>query len=88
MQVILQEEQVNEIQHLIGRLIEDEIEKFREDNGINSPFLNKKQACDYLGVSNNTLDTWIIRGLPAIRVGKTIRFDKGEIRKWMNQLQY
>lgn len=86
MQVILQEEQVNEIQTLISRLIEDEIEKFREDNGINSPFLNKKQACAYLGVSNNTLDTWIIRGLPTIRIGKNLRFDKGEIRKWMNQL--
>lgn len=88
MQVILQEEQVNEIQSLISHLIEDEIEKFREDNGVNSPFLNKKQACSYLGVSNNTLDTWIIRGLPTIRIGKTIRFDKSEIRKWMNQLQY
>ncbi|WP_017767716.1 helix-turn-helix domain-containing protein [Streptococcus agalactiae] len=87
MQVILQEEQVTEIQNLVSHIIEDEIEKFREDNGVNSPFLNKKQACTYLGVSNNTLDTWIIRGLPTIRIEKTIRFDKGEIRKWMNQLQ-
>ena len=88
MQVILQDEQVTEIQNLISHLLEDEIEKFREDNGVNSPFLNKKQACTYLGVSNNTLDTWILRGLPTIRIGKPIRFDKGEIRKWMNQLQY
>lgn len=88
MQVILQDEQVTEIQNLISHLLEDEIEKFREDNGVNSPFLNKKQACTYLGVSNNTLDTWILRGLPTIRIGKIIRFDKGEIRKWMNQLQY
>lgn len=88
MQVILQDEQVTEIQNLISRLLEDEIEKFREDNGVNSPFINKKQACSYLGVSNNTLDTWILRGLPTIRIGKTIRFDKGEIRKWMNKLQY
>ena len=88
MQVILQDEQVTEIQNLISHLLEDEIEKFREDNGVNSPFLNKKQACTYLGVSNNTLDTWILRGLPTIRIGKIIRFDKGEIRKWVNQLQY
>lgn len=88
MQVILPDEQVSEIQTLISHIIEDEINRFREDNGVNSPFLNKKQACTYLGVSNNTLDTWIIRGLPTIRIGKTIRFDKGEIRKWMNQLQY
>lgn len=88
MEVILQEKPVNEIQNLISHLLEDEIEKFREDNGVNSPFLNKKQACQYLGVSNNTLDTWIIRDLPIIQIGKTIRFDKGEIRKWMNQLQY
>lgn len=37
MEVILQEEQVNEIQSLISHLIEDEIEKFREDGGIKSP---------------------------------------------------
>ena len=49
--------------------------------------LNKKQTCQYLGISNNTLDIWIRKGMPHIRIGKTIRFDKDSIRRWMIQLE-
>ena len=87
MQVILPDEQVTEIQNLVAQLIENEIKNFRENSGLSSPFLNKKQACEYLGVSNNTLDTWMIRGLPTIRIGKCVRFDKKEINKWMHRMQ-
>ncbi|HEO7136438.1 TPA: DNA-binding protein, partial [Streptococcus agalactiae] len=37
--------------------------------------------------SNNTLDIWIRKGMPHIRIGKTIRFDKDSIRRWMIQLE-
>lgn len=83
MQVILPDEQIHQIQLLIADLIKREI-KNRLDNGnIGSPFLNKQQACDYLGISNNTLDSWIKKGLPVIRIGKTVRFDKTELNRWL-----
>ncbi|MFZ2850485.1 MAG: helix-turn-helix domain-containing protein, partial [Lactococcus raffinolactis] len=42
-----------------------------------------KQACQYLGIANNTLDNWIDKGLPKIKIGKTIRFNKFEVNRWL-----
>ena len=83
MQVILPDEQIHQIQLLIADLIKQEIENRLNNSNLNSPFLNKQQTCDYLGISNNTLDSWIRKGLPIIRIGKTIRFDKAEINRWL-----
>ena len=82
MKVILPDEQVHQIQLLIATLIKQEIEN-RLNSNLSSPFLNKQQTCDYLGISNNTLDSWIRKGLPVIRIGKTVRFDKAEINHWL-----
>lgn len=87
MQVTLAEEQTQEIQHLIGELIKSEIKNVKELAGYESPFPNKKQTCQYLGISNNTLDIWIAMGLPYIKVGKSIRFSKESINHWMARLE-
>lgn len=84
MQVILPEEQIQQIQLLLSKLIQKEIEQQLKQSGPNSLYLNKQQTCDYLGISNNTLDKWIQKGLPAIKIGKTIRFHKETIDHWLN----
>lgn len=83
MQVILPDEQIHQIQLLIAELIKQEINQRLDNSNIESPFLNKQQACTYLGISNNTLDCWIKKGLPTIRIGKTVRFNKEEINRWL-----
>ena len=83
MQVILPDEQVKQIQLLLAELITKEIEKKLLHSNLESPFLNKQQACHYLGISNNTLDSWIKKGLPTIKIGKTIRFNKESINSWL-----
>ena len=83
MQVILPDEQVHQIQLLIADLIQQEIENRLNNSNFISPFLNKQQPCNYLGISNNTLDSWIKKGLPVIRIGKTVRFDKTGINRWL-----
>ena len=83
MQVILPDKQIHQIQLLLAELIKKEIENRLNNSNLESPFLNKQQACHYLGISNYTLDSWIKKGLPYIRVGKTIRFDKAEINRWL-----
>lgn len=83
MQVILPEEQVRQIQLLIADLIKLEIENRLNNSGLEIPFLNKQQACDYLGIYNNTLDSWVKKGLPIIRIDRTVRFDKTEINRWL-----
>lgn len=85
MQVILPKEQIHQIQLLIADLIKREIENQLNNRNIKSPFLNKQQACNYLGISNNTLDSWIKNGLPVIRIGKIVRFDKIELNRWLQK---
>ena len=84
MQVILPDEQIHQIQLLLSNLIQKEIKQQLEKNPLSSPYLNKQQTCDYLGISNNTLDSWIQKGLPSIKIGKTIRFHKDSIDCWLN----
>ena len=83
MHVILADEQIHQIQLLIADLIKQEIDNRLNNSNLNSPFLNKQQTCDYLGISNNTLDSWIQKGFPIIRIGKTVRFNKTEINCWL-----
>ena len=84
MQVILPDEQIHQIQLLLSNLIKKEIREQLDKSGIDSPYLNKQQVCNYLGISNNTLDSWIVKGLPKIKIGKTIRFHKNSIDRWLN----
>lgn len=83
MQVILSDEQIHQIQILLSNLIQKEIEQQLVQNGLNNLYINKKQACNYLGISNNTLDSWIQKGLPSIKIGKTVRFNKQAIDSWL-----
>ena len=83
MHVILADEQIHQIQLLIADLIKQEIDNRLNNSNLNSPFLNKQQTCDYLGISNNTLGSWIQKGFPIIRIGKTVRFNKTEINCWL-----
>lgn len=83
MQIILSQEQIQEIQMIIANLIRQEIDNLLHKSSIRSPYLNKKQACEYLGISNNTLDSWIKKGLPIIRVGKTVRFNTDDLNQWL-----
>lgn len=83
MQVILSDEQIYQIQRLLSNLIQKEIEKQLYKSGIESPYLNKQQTCQYLGISNNTLDSWIHKGLPHIKISKSIRFHKDSIDTWL-----
>ncbi|GAB6742091.1 helix-turn-helix domain-containing protein [Streptococcus uberis] len=80
MQVILPDEQ---IQLLIANLIKREIENRLNNSNLETPYLNKQQTCTYLGISNNTLDSWIQKSLPVIRVGKTVRFEKIALNQWL-----
>lgn len=47
-------------------------------------YLSKKQACEYLNISNKTLDEWIATGdIPYKHIGKTYRFNRNDLDKFM-----
>ena len=47
-------------------------------------YLSKRQACDYLGIANRTLNEWISTGdIPYKHIGKTYRFNRNDLDKFM-----
>ncbi|MBM6615067.1 helix-turn-helix domain-containing protein [Desemzia sp. RIT804] len=48
-------------------------------------YLNKKQACAFLGIDNNTLDKWIKQyNFPMIKIDGVIRFEIEDIKEFMD----
>lgn len=85
MNLFIPDEMIRQFQLLISDTVKKELDKFLDINENTNQFLNKNQTCDYLNISNNTLDSWIKRGLPCIKVGKTVRFSKKEINRWLQK---
>lgn len=47
-------------------------------------YMSKKQAHEYLNISNKTLDEWIATGdIPYKHIGKTYRFNRNDLDKFM-----
>lgn len=47
-------------------------------------YMNKKTACDYLGVSNKTMDDWIgAKLVPFKKINKVYRFNRNDLDKFM-----
>ncbi|MCI6852356.1 MULTISPECIES: helix-turn-helix domain-containing protein [Limosilactobacillus] len=47
-------------------------------------YLTKKQACEYLNISNRTLNDWIEKeNIPFKHIGKTYRFNRYDLDKFM-----
>ena len=85
MNVFIPEELIKQVQLLLSDIVKKELNKFLDTNESTHHFLNKKQTSEYLNISNNTLDSWIKQGLPCIKVGKTVRFSKTEINRWLQK---
>lgn len=87
LKILLSEDQLLSIKHQLSTLILTEIENTRKQVNLNFRYMNKKQTCSYLQISNNTLDSWIKQGFPFIKINGSTRFDKIAIDKWLNQLE-
>jgi excisionase family DNA binding protein len=48
-------------------------------------WLNKRDACKYASVSNNTFQKWIEDGLKVSRIGNMIRVSTDEIDRYIEQ---
>ena len=61
MEVILEKEQIQEIRQILSEIIREELQETLSNNSLDNIFLNKKETCNYLKISNNTLDEWILK---------------------------
>jgi len=47
-------------------------------------YMNKKTACNYLGISNKTMDDWInAKIVPFKKINKVYRFNRNDLDKFM-----
>lgn len=83
LKIRLTDEQKFELQQSVHQLMKDEIEQARTDAKMENRYLTKDLACQYLHISNNTMDCWIEKGLPKTVIQGVIRFDKVCLDRWM-----
>lgn len=86
-EILLSDEQLRNVKNQVANLILTEIENTKRQVNLNYRYMNKKQTCHYLQISNNTLDSWIRKGLPIIKINGSTRFDKVSVDKWLNHLE-
>ncbi|MGI6154394.1 MAG: helix-turn-helix domain-containing protein [Enterococcus lemanii] len=83
--ITLNDEQTKMLQQGFSALISNEMIKMENNIGKEQRYMNKSETCNYLGLSNNTLDQWIGRGLPVIKINGVIRFDRLAVDKWLTE---
>ncbi|MDB1680302.1 MULTISPECIES: helix-turn-helix transcriptional regulator [Enterococcus] len=86
MTILLSEEQLTAISNQLHATILTQIEQIKDQTLQQYRYMNKKQTCSYLQVSNNTLDNWIKEGLPIIQIHGSNRFDRIAIDQWLANL--
>lgn len=52
-----------------------------------SKLLTKSQLAELLQVAEITIDTWRKKGLPAIKIGRAVRFDEKAVFDWIQEQQ-
>ncbi|MFS7394070.1 helix-turn-helix transcriptional regulator [Carnobacterium maltaromaticum] len=83
--ILLSDTQKQRLQETIHQLLKNEVTQFQTDLGLNNRYLKKNQLCQYLNLSNNTIDKLIVEGLPRININGIVLYDKLEIDKWLKK---
>ena len=76
-------EQEKIIKEYLHGLLVDVLKQLEEERGANNKYLNKKSLCQYLGLSNNTVDKLIASGLPRHNIDGVVFYDKTQIDQWL-----
>ena len=74
----------NKIEEIINDKMATFIDKYN-NNGV-PLWLNKGQVAKFLGISRNTLEEWLSKGLPYNVIGGSYRFNRDKVTQWI--LQY
>lgn len=71
---------------LIENTVSIQFEKYYNELLIqNKKYMNKKEACSYLGISYTTAEKYVFNELPFLQFGKTIKYDKEDIEEWVDR---
>ncbi|WP_338450547.1 helix-turn-helix domain-containing protein [Niallia oryzisoli] len=78
----LPKEFLESYQQLLLKLARDSFERAKEGSTF-KPYMNKKEASNYIGVSFNTLQKFIESGLPVIEVENVKLLSKKDIDEFL-----
>jgi excisionase family DNA binding protein len=48
-------------------------------------YFTEKELCEWLRVSRSKVMSLRKEGMPFIKIGKSVRFDKEEVEKWLRE---
>lgn len=86
-QVMLNEAQTKELQNYIFNVTNEAVQQAIHNAGTDKDFLNQKEMSAWIGVSVNTLKTYVREGMPIIVMGGRNFYSKKEVSKFMLKKQ-
>lgn len=84
MPVSLPDDFVDEVAKAITEQVMKQVDKNIKVNDL-PPYPTKKQVRDVLQVGYKRIDAWISEGLPIMDFGKETRFDREDIKTFLNK---
>ncbi len=48
-------------------------------------YLTEKELCDWLKISRSKAVSMRKEGMPFLKIGKSVRFDKEQVEKWLKE---
>lgn len=82
--ILLADEQENDLKAYLYTIATEAIQQARDDAKLDRDFIDKKTACEWLGISYRTLQGLIEQGLPCAIIGeKNFLISKTEAKKWL-----
>lgn len=82
----LTDEQIESIASLVLPLLKYEINEKQNSNEM-PPYPTRKQVKQLLHIGDDRLNQWISQGLKTIPLGKETRFDREDLKQFVNQLK-
>jgi excisionase family DNA binding protein len=49
--------------------------------------LTKQELCEWLKISLPTVDRLMKQGMPHLKIGKAVRFEQEDVKKWLEEQQ-
>lgn len=49
--------------------------------------MTKQEVCEWLNISVPTIDRLMKQGMPHLKIGKAVRFEQAEVKRWLEEQQ-
>lgn len=83
MNITLSEEMQQELTNSLLHVVEGYLNSLKFESKEKQPFLSRKKAAEWFGVSPMTLDAWVKAGAPVSIVNGSKMYGKEPITQWL-----